>query len=362
MSLYMFYLLSPVIFSITGLSAKKRETGKRRYLRIMFIVLFTFFALRTPYIGSGDARFYYNLWERFSSIPFSNIQTVLSLDLEKGYVLVTWLLSQCFHNGQYVFVFSGIFFALSITNFLKKNCDDCVLGLISMTSMGLCTFFLQGIRQAIAICICLYAIEYCKKRNIRAFLAVVIVAMTFHASAAVFVISYFIYGRKIDIKSIAIIALISAGAPIILRQVTILANFLMNENYLGGSIENTSGGVVTFILYLTIILYAFVLYNSISIRNSKSEIDAINYSFYFFMFVICTTFFSMRFFYITVFERASYYFLPCVAPLLDASKKNTTKKNEMILSAVLLAVFILLGIYKAGPSSIMSSYKFFWYN
>ncbi len=359
MPLFRLYLLSPLLI---GYVSSLLFRGKKRAFIVMYgIITFLFFALRTRYLGSGDANFYYTLWEKLSSVPFSiaNLRSVFSVDMEKGFLLTAWILSQIFKNGQFVFVFAASVFSYCLCRFFSDNCDDCVLSALMIGSIGLVGFFLQGLRQSLAISICLLSVKYCKKRNLFWFLFVVGIASLFHASALVFVVVYFTYGIRLNWKSIALVCVLVLIGPVLLNQITLLANFFMNESYFGGSTEQTTGGVVTLMLFLSLLLYCLV------IRNEKntcedSEISYCDYSHAFFMFLLCVSFFSMRFFYIPVFERASYYFLPFAPVAICATYPRYTQKSKPIVQIVFCLVFIILAIYKSGTSSPLSAYDFFW--
>ena len=359
MMLYRLYLLSPLLIGcVSSLLFKDR---KKAFITIYGTITFLFFALRTRYLGSGDAGFYYSLWEKLSNIPFSiaNLRYLLSVDLEKGFLLTVWGLSQIFKQGQFVFVFAAIVYSYCLCRFFSDNCDDYVFSALMIGSIGLVGFFLQGLRQSLAISICLLSVKYCRERNLFSFLIVVGIASLFHASALVFIAVYFAYGIQLNWKSILLVCVLALIGPVLLNQITLLANFLMNESYVGGSTEQTTGGVVTLMLYLSLLLYCLVIRNE-NHTCEYSEISYYDYSHAFFMFLLCVVFYSMRFFYITVFERASYYFLPFAPVAICATYSRYTQESMKIAKIVLYLVFIILAIYKSGTSSPLSAYDFFW--
>ena len=83
MPLYRVYLLSPLL--IGCVSSLLFRDKKRAFIVMYGIITFLFFALRTRYLGSGDANFYYTLWEKLSSVPITiaNLGSMLSVDIEK---------------------------------------------------------------------------------------------------------------------------------------------------------------------------------------------------------------------------------------------------------------------------------------
>lgn len=359
MSLFRLYLLSPILL---GAVASVFQNRKKAFFVLYGVITFLFYALRTQYLGIGhDSIFYYELWEHFSTIPFNleNIDAIFAIDLEKGFLITVWVISKAFPSGQFMYVFAALVYTYCLCTFVADNCDDYVLGFLMVSSIGLTGFFLQGTRQAIAICICLLSVKYCRQRKMVPFFLIVLLASSVHASAMLFLVVYFSYGCEINWKSILIVVILGTMAPIILNRITLVADLLMNENYSGGSTDLTTGGTATMALYITLLLYCIVIRNSPH-QCYGSRVDYTDYSHAFFMSLICTTFFSLRFFYITVFERASYYFLPFVPVAVSATYDRYSEESKKYARILLYIVFTLLALYKSGASSPLSQYRFFW--
>ena len=113
--------------------------------------------------------------------------------MEGGYQVVTWILSHIFKDGQWLLFLSGAFMSFSVCRFVNRNCKNPMFALMAFNCLGLFNFMVQGLRQAIAMCICLWAIEYCKKGQLLKFLGTVGAACLFHASAIVFTVVYITY-------------------------------------------------------------------------------------------------------------------------------------------------------------------------
>lgn len=359
MSWFRLYLLSPILL---GAVASVLQNRKKAFFILYGTITFLFYALRTQYLGIGhDSIFYYQLWKKLSAIPLNleNISAIFAIDLEKGFLLAVWVISKAFPSGQFMYVFAAVVYTYCLCTFIADNCDDYVLGFLMMSSIGLAGFFLQGTRQSIAICICLLGMKYCKQRKMVPFFLIVLLASSVHSSAALFLVVYFIYGFEINWKSILIVIIVGTMAPIILNRITLLANLLMNENYSGGSTDLTTGGTATMVMYITLLMYCIVIRNS-PLQCEGSEVSYTDYSHAFFMALLCTVFFSLRFFYITVFERASYYFLPFVPVAVSATYDRYSEESKKYVRILLYIIFVLLALYKSGASSPLSQYRFFW--
>lgn len=205
---YLAYMVSPLIIYavLTWIYQKpisKSEKLRRKYIIICSIIIFAMIACMHRGVGSGDALWYYNNWEYMSSIDFEEFLYVHNyIDMEKGYLVAVWLLSKVFVNPQFVFVFYGLLVAVSIGRFLYINCENAVVGIVMFNCLGLWGFMVQGLRQGIAMCICLFAIEYCKQRKPVKFILIVLLAAMFHASAVAFLIVYVLPWFEMNLKGV----------------------------------------------------------------------------------------------------------------------------------------------------------------
>lgn len=367
MTLLLLYMISPllvaIVFSLLFQHSCKKD---KRYLIIMGCIMTFFFCLRSPYIGSGDSKWYCDLWDRLRITPFT---AVFSIDLEKGFLLFIWLFSRIFENAQFYFVFTGLLFGISTCVFLKENTDDYVLGFLIFNGFAFFSFYLQGSRQAIGISICLLAVKYCKERRAIPFFALVGLAMLFHASSGVFVVAYFVYGIRIDAKSTLLVMILASAAPYVLQIVAKVANIVMNESYVGGDTTTTYGGTMTMIMYILIILFGLIVHRlkwvsvmrtPFSYDEPKEANQKKEFSFSFFMFLIGAAVFSTRFYYLSVFERGSYFFTLFAIPLLGLAQHNMTYRSRFYFRLVLIMMITMLVIYRSGPSSTVYYYHFFW--
>ena len=354
------YMLSPLLVGVIFRTIQgEKGRNSNGYLITMGIILFFFFAFRSKKVGSGDAIFYYNLWEKLSKVSFQNISQVFAIDLEKGFLASVWVLSHIFPNGQYIFICAGLLFSFTICKYIKENVDDYILGFLAFNGLGMFSFFLQGTRQAIAICICLLALNFCKKRKLINYYVTIAIAMLFHASAGLYLVVYFIYGFKLNYKSILVAGILAILIPNILNLVANAANFLMNESYVGGKTETTFGGTITMILYACIVTYTLLLHKESGIVE-ESYTGYVNFSFDVFMFMIATAFFATRFFYISVFDRASYYFSIFSVPALEYTKNRYTERSIKLLEIAFVLAFLILVVHKSGSTSTVFNYHFFW--
>ena len=355
MIVYLLYVISPIlIYSVYGLITKRdpnyRKEDKNVYLIIAGIVIFLMIGLRHPGNGSVDTRRYYEFWETMSRVSFKELgYTLKNIDLEIGYQLTTWGLSQIFHHGQWQLIFSGAFYAISVCYFVKRNCPNAVLALTVFNCLGLFNFMVQGLRQSIAMCICLWAIEQCKNRKLMKFILLILLASLFHASALVFLIVYILSMLRLDIKSGIIAGVAMAIGMLLLPQFFALINKAMNDSYEIGTIVE-GGGVVAIIIYIIIVVFGLVF------RDKNDSTHAL----FVYMAIIGCIMMIMRNSVSTVVERIAQYFaFAQMAIVSNSIELLRDKKSYFLIGALIIVLCVGVAVHKVSYSSLIP-YQFFW--
>ena len=127
MTNYLLFLIMPLIVwvlvvLITKQPVNSSDKMKRNYLFVAGFCLLLMVALRHYNVGSGDAEWYYNNWRYMASgVSLSELGNILAYyDMEKGYLVCTWLLAQVFKAPQHIFVFYGLLLSIAVCRFLYK--------------------------------------------------------------------------------------------------------------------------------------------------------------------------------------------------------------------------------------------------
>ena len=269
--------------------------------------------------------------------------------MEKGYIITIWLLSHVFKAPQFLFIITGLFYTFSVCLFLYKNCENLVVGLTMFICLGLYTFFFQGIRQAIAMCICLFAIELCKKRMFFPFVLLVLIAFLFHRSSIVFLLVYFFYGKRLDSIWTILIIIINILFVIFSRMFVGFGNDLLNKGY---TQTVNSGGFVALLIYIIIVGVAF----AVGLKKNGNNHE---YSFFLYMTVFGGVLYLSRYFGALILERVSFYFMFGQCVLLPASIKGDEEKVRVSVSVIIIFLCLTLLIYRLRNSEFVP-YLFFW--
>ena len=129
MTVYLSFMTMPVIvwaafYVFYKRSVLSSDILKKRYIIICGLFLFLMIALRHYSVGSGDGAWYFTNWKTLSNISLKTFYSIFGyFDIENGYLITIWTLSHVFKDPQFVFVFYGLFLAISVSRFIYKNCD-----------------------------------------------------------------------------------------------------------------------------------------------------------------------------------------------------------------------------------------------
>ncbi len=126
---------------------------------------------------------------------------------EYGYYILNLLCSQISQNPRFMFIVAATLFYTVTIAAIRRLSPDVSLSIFLVLGCGFFFYFMNGMRQMIAAAFVLYALTTLgKKRNIP-FVALVLLASSFHLSAIVSLLVLVIYRMPVSGKSLAAISL-----------------------------------------------------------------------------------------------------------------------------------------------------------
>ena len=278
----MFYLICFVIlFVLAILNVQMHDRLSTQVLTgISALILIGIAGLRYETGGDWDA--YTQMFANFPSFsrlighPIELTQQVV----EEGFVLLNAFVKSLGGTVQHLFFIVTSINILLITSALHKYTKYPVVAL--MCYYGILYFNLEMIyiRQATAVAICFFALQFIKPRKIAPYMLMIVLACTFHRVAALMIPLYFLLDRRI--ATWVYVTVISVGAVLMLIGVPwIQTIFLTVAGWLGENytekaemyVENAMFAVnrglsIGFILNLLILLAVMIF---------KKRIDALPY-------------------------------------------------------------------------------------
>lgn len=351
---YLFFATVPVIVSLAvsfgyKKSIKIDDKTKRTFLLWCGIVMFLIIALRHHAVGSMDSLHYYEHWQEMQLRSFSSLKDYIEIaPFEPGYCVFVWVFSNILPHAQFLFVLTGIFFSIAVCRYIYINSKDPELSFVMFICLGLYTFMVQGLRQSIAMSICLFAIELIKKRKFLPFVVLILFATTFHSSAIIFLFAYFLYGFKINFKTLGLGLGIAAALLALSGPIATIGNQLFEREYEG---EIESGGYAAVAIYVIILIVSFIC-------AGKKRKDK-DYAFFVFMTFAGAVFYVMRYTGVGIAERISYYFMFGQIIALPNAISRFDKNVSFAIKSVVIVLCIALFAYRLNGDGLVD-YRFFW--
>lgn len=330
-----------------GIENVLKEKRDKRYLIISGVSIFLFMALRSRYVGSTDTQGYCYLMNRAIASPtwkaYYNPEGV-----EKGFQLFVFGLSRIFKDAQWLIVISSAIYTVSIVYFIRNNSDDVVMSLVMYIALDLMRFEMQGMRQSIAMCICIFAYGFAKKKKPIPFFLLVALATQMHRTAIVFFVVYFIRHFKFKAIHMMIFLALSVALFSVSDSLVSTANEIFDTSY---SYQVSTGGFVSVAIYGLIIL-ATILCN----KKLKDDNTTVMLFYITLLGAIC---YLMRYIGPLIAERISFYFVFAQVALLPNTLNQLSKNERSIIKFLVYVLMIALCAYRLNGSD-MIPYEFFW--
>ncbi len=344
---YLLVAVSPILISMFFPKLKTKEKSKILFLVFSGLVLVLFIGLRSKNLGSADSFNYYRVQE--GAFVFGSWRSYYNPDyVEGGFQFLVYVISRCFGSAQWLFIITAIIYVGSICYFIYHNSEDLPLSMVMYITLGLMQFHMQGMRQAIAMSICLFAYEQAKRRNLVKFLLICFLATLFHQTAIIFFVVYIITAFDFNLRTLAFMFALSLATLLFSTQLTELANDIFERDYTNIA---DGGGYVKLAIYLLTIGLIFVFESRL---QEKKEITSLLY-----VTMLGFVFFLFRYFAANMGERISFYFVFPQIVLLPRVLNKFTASEKIFLRSTVIMLCSVLFLYNLSGNNFFP-YRFFW--
>lgn len=335
------------------------EKQKRTYLTAVGCVLAMLFALRGEnYGGVYDLRVYMDFFERIADTPWSSLSLVSEFEI--GFAVLNKLLSYLSHSGRTIILFHAVFCIYSVCRFIYKNTKEVFWAFLFFYSLGNMGFFLTGLRQAIAISVCLFAVEKAKEKKLVHFALIVLIAYLIHKSALVFAVMYLFLRLNAIRRNKWMIALPIALMLVFSPNIIQLGQFFSDEVQAAETAKFTFNGIVPILIY-AITLAGQILFVK-SVKTSENSVSSLEQRDSYVGFSMTAIGFGLYFlrFYNMALERISFYFLQgnpvALADVIGCFKRD---RYEKVFEMAIVALCFLLFLRRLSNASY-ADYIFMW--
>ena len=233
----MFYLICFIILLILAvLNIQLHDKLSSQLLSILAaIILVCIAGLR--YETGGDWDTYTILFNSFPSLSrlLGHPSELMDVSVEEGFVLLNALIKSLGGHVQHLFFVVTTINILLITCVLPKYTKYPVVAL--MCYYGILYFNLEMIyiRQATAVALCFFAIQFIKSKKIVWYMLIIVLACTFHRVAALMIPLYFVLDRQFSVW--LHLAIVGVGAIVMIigipwiQSIFVTVAGWLGENY-----------------------------------------------------------------------------------------------------------------------------------
>lgn len=261
-------LLSPIykrgllLFQNISNSTIIRNQGKLIYFSFFTIILVCICGLRSIKIGLDTPQYYF-LFHDVSKTG-NLFKSLKEVNTEWGFVLYQYIIS--LFGNYYVFLFiTAIITIVPVMWIIYKYSKIPWLSIVLFILFGYFTFYMSGLRQAIAMSFCIIAFHYSSQNKLIKYLICISIAFLFHQTAIIFLPIYWM--KRIQLNKFVIAGtIVLIGLSFVLRG--IIYNLLMSFSRIDYSGAEDAGGIRMFISMLFFIVLGFVMLEKIK----KNEI------------------------------------------------------------------------------------------
>ncbi|MBQ8371400.1 MAG: EpsG family protein [Clostridia bacterium] len=347
-----FPLLMWLVNDTVGKTKKLKEKDKTRikYGLVVAAILpmMLMFILRHMSVGADTVGYVYFFEEEIRDISLSKIFSASDIRFEVGFQIYVKIISLLTDSYTVFFLINGLLIFGILFHFAKKNTENPFVFFFLFITLGTYNFMETGLRQSLAMVICLLAVDFLKKNkpsSVLVFVLLVVLAYFFHKSAIIFLlmcplslIKKFDWMFAID----AVLALVLTFGFAFFQD---MFNELLGYDY---EIEETGNGGI----FLALIIFIFA-YSCLVMYNNRKKVD--RQSLIVQLSLITIIFWLLRLISRTA-ERISYYYISGLyVYFAQASHYDKSKDTVWIKWLLILACFALF-IYR----NVGVTYHFFW--
>ena len=312
------YLIIAVFELLLYLIYNQAQNDKQR--KWLFILgalgLWLFVGLRSNYTGD-DTIGYVENFQRIVNIKWEGIIDAYNRD-HGFYYFVKFIRSMT--GSEVVFKLATAFLSLiGVFDLCYHNTKRPVLALYFYITIGNVFFIMTGIRQAIAMSICMLSVRFIQKRKVIPFVLLILLAAQFHHSAYIFIVMYFLGIRRVDALNMLLTIGVTVVAYFSYEHLLGFANEILDYNY---EVEETDNGFIFFAILLIIIGFGLIT-KSKWMKELKERVVMNNG-------IMCTVIWVFRLIGRTA-ERPSMYWLNAVPVIFSESIDSIEKDEDRLL-------------------------------
>lgn len=344
-----------VVFGFAPPKYGLRQNNYKNYTILCGLLIALVMGLRHMNTGSPDTWAYTLMYKSLRN--FKEFQDYYDLYLVKAdfvfsewaFYYCTWLLTRVFQDPQILIFTTSVFITYSACRFIYRNSKNVPLALMIYVCLGMFTFNMNGMRQAVCMAICLFAYEHAKKRKLIPYLIVLFIALQFHKSALFFAPVYLLPILKNTKGNWFVFTIGMVMFLVFSNQLFPWFNEATGKEYTTGNAA-TGGGLFVILLYLMGVALAMLCPQALENKNTSVAL---------FGTIVGLTSYVSRFIYHDMMERFSYYYFYFLILLIPDVIDSLDDEEHRIVKMLFVGFALLLFAYRTVTGEFRQFTLFF---
>ncbi|WP_298737836.1 EpsG family protein [uncultured Psychrobacter sp.] len=241
----------------------ERKTLNRTAFWIPLIALSLFAGMRSSRVGTDSGTYTRDFR---SGLDVYNFQ--FSEGVEIGYQILEYNLLKVTHNYFWLFFITALIVAYCYLRIIKKYSANYWFSVFLFLTLGVYTFFFNGLRQGVAMAIFALALPYLLERKLFPYLLICFLGSLFHTTALFMIPFYFLVNLRV--KPFYKIMATFIGSLFV-------SSFLINyfaatnkryESYAEAD-QDGGGGYLTLGFYAVLLIFTYCIIRIYNIRDKQ---------------------------------------------------------------------------------------------
>lgn len=353
--MFVFYLLllfAPILIQHIAIKGIDYEKKNRYTLTLFFVILTALIMLRHESVGK-DTHNYIYYFKKFASLEW---RALFSESSEFGFVFYNKLISVFTENPQIFLAVTALITASMIYPTYRRLCSDASLTIVLFVNMSTFGMMFSGIRQMLAVGMGVLAYEATRKRKLHCFIAIVLVAMTFHVSAFMLFAMYPLYHCKMTKKRLYAVAVILAMVFLLKSQIFQIVMRILTKFTRFDIASSDTGAYTMLILFAALAVFSYWILDESKLDEETKGLRNI------LLFAVMIQMFAPLH---TLAMRMNYYyiiFIPILIPMVLKARKDELRQVAVVARWGMVLFFLTYFFISLAPLKALSvfRYHFFW--
>lgn len=342
-------------------SAMGRNRTERFFVKLDLIVLFFLLGFRALNIGNDTPNYIY-FFERLKNLGgFVDPQS----RFEVGYQIYSGIIGHIFHSSQALLIVSALISALVIGILVKHYSEMPAYSLFLFIGLRFMYFYMSGLRQSLAIDICILAFIALKEKKTILYFLLTLLACTFHISAIVFFAIYPITKMRISSKGVIITIAVILSSYLFLNQILsfVLGHLSAYYSHYTSTSAFDANNLANYISLAIKICFICLALLCNYWRKQEGEDESITDTDTFMYMLIISAGMSLISTRVSLLDRMeSYYWIFSIIYIPNMIKKLRNPNRAFVIMGVSVFVIVYnLSLLSLRPEwTLIIPYKFFW--